>query len=417
MSRYPFTEECMMQKRLSLKTNTILNSVGSMFYLTCQWLISVLAVRLGSYDAGGIYSLALSITNVFFVMSTFAIRHFQVSDTSNKYSSTRYITTRVLTCGVGLTCCVIFTLLNSQYTAMQSWCIVLCMVFRLSEAMVDTLAAEEQKAWRMDYICVSFVLRGVLTLGGFVIVMATTHSLPLAMLTMAVLPMLVVIFHDGRTVRRIAGCNISVNWQETLSLLKEAFPLMCSSVMMTLLTTIPRYMLEYHAGSEVLGVYGALATPAVIVQMGCSFIYSPLVAPLSENWYAGKKKEFRATLIKAVGVIVALTLLMLAGASLLGCWGLNLLFGESILAYAWLLIPVLLTSLCSAMMYFFEVPLTILRRQKLMATIHAAATIATVVLSVKMIPSMGMMGVNLVMYLCAGGAAVGMGVATFILSR
>lgn len=406
-----------MQERLSLKTNTILNSIGSLFYLVCQWLVSVLAVRLGSYDAGGMYSLALSISNAFLGVCTFSIRYFQVSDTDNQYSPTRYITTRALTCCVGFVSCVVFTLLNVQYSAVQSWSIILYMLFRLTECFVDTLAAEEQKAWRMDHICVSFLLRGVLTLGSFTFVMATTHSLPLAFVAMAALSTLVVIFHDGRIVRRMTGFTFSMDRRETAALLKEALPLMLSSVTMTLLTTIPRYMLERYAGSEVLGIYGAIATPAVIVQAGCSFIYSPLVAPLSEAWHAEKRKAFRSIIFKAVAVVLALTVVMLIGASLLGRWGLNLLFGESILAYEWLLIPVLLTSLCSAMVYFFEVPMTIMRRQKLMLMVHLVAVVATVALSALLIPSMGMAGVNLVMYICAGGDALAMGVMTLVLSR
>lgn len=406
-----------MQERLSLKQNTILNSAGSLFYLVCQWLISVLAVRLGSYEDGGMYSLALSITNVFFSLCTFALRNYQVSDTHSVYSPSRYITTRVLTCSAGFTACVVFTLINSQYTAAQSACIILYMVFRLTEALVDTFAAEQQKAWRMDHICVSFLLRGVMTLGSFIVMMLLTHSLPLALMAMAACSAAVVILYDARIVRRMTGFRLHMNRRETAALLREALPLMLSSMMMTLLTTIPRYMLERSAGSEALGVYGAIATPAVIVQAGCSFIYSPLVAPLSEAYHAGKISEFRRTLLRALGVIAGLTVLMLIGASLLGHWGLQLLFGASILEHAWLLIPVLMTSLCAAMVYFFDVPLTIMRRLKLMACIHVIAIAATVTLSALLIPQMGMAGVNLVMYICAGGDALVMGVTTFLLTR
>lgn len=406
-----------MQKRLSLKQNTILNSAGSLFYLVCQWLVSVLAVRLGSYDAGGMYSLALSITNVFFSLSTFAIRHYQVSDTNCLYSPSHYVTTRVMTCAFGFAACAAFTLVNRQYTTAQCACIIFYMGFRLTEAMVDTLAAEQQKAWRMDHICVSFLLRGALTLVGFAAVMLLTGSLPLALAVMAMLSMLVVVFHDARIVHRMTDFRFDFNIRESMALLRETLPLMLSSMMMTLLTTIPRYMLERSAGSEILGIYGAIATPAVIVQAGCSFIYSPLVAPLSEAYHAGRIGEFRSTILRAIGTIAALTALMLVGASLLGRWGLQLLFGESILEHAWLLIPVLLTSLCAAMVYFFDVPLTIMRRLKTMACIHAVAIVMTVVLSALLIPRIGMAGVNLVMYICAGGDALAMGIATFLISR
>ena len=47
-------------RELSLKANVLWNSIGSMFYLGCQWLITVLVVRLSSgFDAAGLLSLAM----------------------------------------------------------------------------------------------------------------------------------------------------------------------------------------------------------------------------------------------------------------------------------------------------------------------------------------------------------------------
>ncbi|MDO4484840.1 MAG: hypothetical protein Q4C54_10595 [Clostridia bacterium] len=131
----------MTDKRLSFKKNMLFNSVGSLFYLACQWLISVFSMRLGSFYEIGILTLAASLTNFFFTLSTFGIRFFQVSDTG-KYTPGQYITTRLMTCCLGLVLCAGFVLANVQYSAFEKICIVLYMAFRLTEALVDTLAAE-----------------------------------------------------------------------------------------------------------------------------------------------------------------------------------------------------------------------------------------------------------------------------------
>ena len=77
-------------------------------------------------------------------------------------------------------------------------------------------------------------------------------------------------------------------------------------------------------------------------------------------------------------------------------------------AQNWLLIPALLTSLCSALLYFFEVPLTIMGRLKHMTAVHACAVALSLALSAVMIPRLGMNGVNLVICLTAGGDALAM---------
>ena len=378
----------------------------------------MLAVRLGSYETGGMLSLAVSLTNVFYVLATFSIRVFQASDTAGRFPASRYVSTRVVTSLFGTALCVVFTLCNRQYSAAQSWSIILYMVFKLSESLVDTLAAEQQKAWRMDYCGRSFFMRGVASLGSFVLMLVLTGSLPLALLVMAAVTMPIVLLYDWRIVTRLTGrIRLDLRRSEWQPLLAAAWPMMVNSLMMTMMTAIPKYMLERCFGSTVMGIYGSIATPAVIVQAGCSFVYSPLIAPLSEQYNRGDIAGFRKTVLTALGAVLGFTLLMLGGAAVLGEWGLRLLFGESILPYAPLLIPVLLTSLCMALLYFFEVPLTIMRRLKTMTAIHLCAIAVCAVLSLTVVPSMGMEGVNLTVYLSAGLDALAMGIAVAVLSR
>ena len=45
-------------KQLSVKANMLWNSIGSMTYLACQWLITIVVVRLSSgYEDAGLLSL------------------------------------------------------------------------------------------------------------------------------------------------------------------------------------------------------------------------------------------------------------------------------------------------------------------------------------------------------------------------
>lgn len=402
--------------RLSLGRNAMYNSLGSLFYLVCQWLLTVLAVRMGSYEDGGMLSLAISVNNFFFVVCTFSIRVYQVSDTRGRFSPGRYFSTRLLTCGLGLLLCGVFLLLNGQYNAAQRRCILFYMLFKLSEAAVDTLAAEQQKAWRMDCTCRSFLMRGVASLAVFVGVMRLWPSLPLALLLMAAVTMAIVLLYDVPVTLRLTPAKLELSPRRCMPLLRAAWPMMVNSALMTLLATIPRYLLERFAGSEVLGIYGAIATPAVIIQAGCSFVYSPLVAPLSEKYNAGDVRGFRRATARALMLILLLALVVFAGGWLLGPWGLRLIFGESIAPYTGLLQPVLLSTLCLALLYFFEVPLTIVRRLKVMTVIHLCAVAVVTVLSLLLIPTMGMDGVNLSIILAAGGDAVAMAAAAVLLT-
>lgn len=392
----------MTEKKLSIKQNLLYNSFGSMFYLVCQWLITVLVVQLSSYADAGNLSLAISITNIFFTIATFGIRTFQVSDINNKYSSSSYVTTRIITASISFTLCVGFVFLNQHYTAEQMGCIILYMVFRLSEIFVDVLHGIQQKAYRMDYIARSFVLRGVLLLSSFCLVLFFTQSLLLALTVMSLCTMAVVLFLDLPTSYRLSPFRVHIAKQDLKQILLECWPLMFNTTMITALVSIPRYFLEMFYDNQVLGFYSSVATPAVIVQTACSWIYSPLITTIAENYTKRKKKEYLTILIRAVSAIALCSVVILIGAALLGEWGLTLLFGTKILPYVYLLIPVLLTTVMIAFCYFTDMLLTITRRLKVTSLAVTCAVLAELALSVLLIQNFCMDGVNYVLYIGFG---------------
>lgn len=407
----------METKQRSLGRNMLLNSVGSLFYLICQWLLTVLVVPLGSFTDAGMLTLAISLTNVFFTLGTFGIRVFQVSDSRGEHTPSLYISTRVLTCLTATGLCMLFTLGHRQYSTAQMLCIMLYMLHRAGEALVDVLAGEEQKAYRFDYVGLSFLLRGAAMLGVFAAVMALTRNLPLALALMSAATLAVTLLCDARWVRRLTGFRLHLSLRESLPLLRQAWPLMLNSALLTLIAALPRYALEMSHGSELLGYFGSVSTPAVIIQAGCSFIYTPLVAPLTERFSRGDYSGFRTMALKALLGALGFAACMFLGAALLGRWGLQLLFGTEILPYAGYLLPVLGSTLCISLTYYFEVLLTIGRRLKTMTVIHLCAALAAAAVSALAVPALGIDGVLLALYVSMGGDMLAMGLATAVMYR
>ena len=53
-------------KEVSLKRGMVVNSIGSLTGLGCQWLITIVVVRLANgFDDAGLYSLAMSVYGIF----------------------------------------------------------------------------------------------------------------------------------------------------------------------------------------------------------------------------------------------------------------------------------------------------------------------------------------------------------------
>lgn len=398
---------------LSVQSNMFYNTLGSVIYLGCQWLISIIVVRFGSYNSAGVLSLAISITNIFSTVSTFGMRVYHVSDINGDYSESLYFKTRFLTAFSAFFFCVIFVLFNS-YSAEQMLCIIFYMVFRVIEAFSDLFQGVQQKKYRMDYICVSFVLRGVLSLGTFTVVLKFTQNLVLAVLLMALSTAVVIIFYDYIICKKLAVITEKTDFKQSLSILKECYPLMFNSMFITSLISVPRYFLEQIDGSTMLGYYSSVAMPTVVVQNLCLFIYNPLISTFSECIRDKDKKRFAKAMKSVALMFAAVIIVSFVGAAYLGEWGLKLLYTESILPYAYLFIPVMAATIMIAMVYFLTMLLTVTRNNKGMTIINGIALALDAAISPAFIKHYSLDGINYALYIAIGADIIALSVFLLI---
>ena len=77
---------------LSIRANMAWNAIGSIVNLGCQWLISILVVRLSTgFDDAGLYSLAVAIFGVFSPISQYRMYTIQISDTTGENTLGEYL--------------------------------------------------------------------------------------------------------------------------------------------------------------------------------------------------------------------------------------------------------------------------------------------------------------------------------------
>ena len=211
-------EKAQTVRRNSLEKNTLYNTAGSLFYLFCQWLLTLIVVHAGGYEDAGNFSLAMSNTNVLFTLATFGLQHYVISDRNNEFTPSEYLSTRLSTAAAAVVICAAVTLLNGRYTAEQKTCIILYMLYRAAEALIDMLQAIEYRAERMDYAFVSFILRGLGILAGFPLLLRFAGSLPQAILALAAVSFVKIMLIDGLLMKN-PGITVTVATVVCLTLL------------------------------------------------------------------------------------------------------------------------------------------------------------------------------------------------------
>ncbi|GMO45802.1 MAG: hypothetical protein Ta2G_00770 [Termitinemataceae bacterium] len=401
-----------MEQRQEIKKAFFWNSFGIIIFLFCQWLSTVLVVRLSGYEDAGNFALAMTVSNVFYCVAIYNIRAYQVSDIKTEYSDNIYATTRFFTAAVSLFFCTFF-LLITDYTVMQRLVIMCYMVMRAIEAFIDVLHGIDQKHWRMDIVGVSFILRGVFMLLFFVLIQILTDLL-FAVLGMAAVSLLVVVFFDIPMTRKFSSFSFRFEWRRIFSLLKACFPLMLIGLLNVLVLSLSRYLLERICGTEALGIYVSVVAPTLLVQVAATFVFNPLINIFAAHFKNGEFVQFRRTFIKCCALIAGFIGICLLGITFFGEWVLCLLFGESIRPYAYLLFHAVICTGLTAFIWFMTTVLTVFRDFKGVLIGNLSGFLICLLFTVSLITRHGIAGANYSLILSQGAALGILFVAYFL---
>ena len=327
----------MEEKKVSIQKSIIWNSAGSMVYLITQWLISILVVRLSGVETAGILTLAMSVNNVFYSIAMQGIRNYQVSDMKEKYTSGIYVSSRLIICILSFLVCVGYALI-AGYSYGSSLCIVAYCLFKMAEAFYDVYAGICQKKWRMDWIGKSWMVKGILSFVVFVAVLVVA--------------------------KKLDTIKIHLKEKKNITLMAECFPLLCYQTMSSVIPTIPRLVMEKILGGAALGIYGSVAAPTMIVQMGASYVFNPFITLFAEQYSSGNIRDFWKTFRKCMAAILLISVVALGGGKIFGHWGLELLYGDEVAAHEDLLLPLIGCTILTAIVWFLCALLTVVREIK-----------------------------------------------------
>lgn len=380
-------------KKKSTLANIFYNSFGTMFYYGCQWLTTLLVVRLSGYEDAGNYSLAMTFTAAFSILALFNTRQYQVSDVRGEYSERTYINSRWIAMGVSFVICLVGLACNS-YTPQQWGVILLFMLYKCAEAWIDVYHGVDQKNGRMDYICYSYMIRGVLMFGGFCGILYLTKNLVWAVGTITLVTFVIAFFYDRRIAEGFLRDEVQGFDKEAVKRLMFAMiPLVIVAVTNNLSISLPKYFLERYYDAETLGYYSSVATPSMVVQVGAATIFIPLITPLADKLKEGDKKGFTGILKKVAVVFVVLSIAAVIIAGVLGEWFLGLVFGKEILPYTYLFVPIILSTLLISINACLFPVCTVLREIKGQLAVGIAGIVSSWIASMIFVKKYSMDGV------------------------
>ena len=197
------------EKTLSIKHNMFWNTVGSLTNLGCQWLITILVVRLSDgYSAAGIYSLAMSIFNMFSQLAQYRMYTVQIADVERKNSAGEYLTFRFFTTFMAFAMLAVYSIATCRIDTVPA--VLLYALYKTAGLVIDVMHANDQVGHRMDYIGKSLIMQGIGSLLSFIVVFGLLNSLEGALLLMTVVTIGIGVIYDYPRSNRISAIKLGI---------------------------------------------------------------------------------------------------------------------------------------------------------------------------------------------------------------
>jgi O-antigen/teichoic acid export membrane protein len=387
-------------KPLSLRANFSWTFAGNLIYAASQWGILVVLAKLGSPEMVGQFALGLAIGAPVIMFANLQLRAVQATDAQREYRFADYLALRLLTT-LGALALIVGIIVVSGYaweTALVVFFIGLAKAF---EAVSDIFFGLLQQHERMDRIAKSLMIEGPVTLGVMGVVIALTGSLVLATAAMALVWGLQLALYDVRSgwlILRAQGVDARAlmrprfEWATLRRLAWLALPLGFVMMLISLNTSIPRYVIEANLGEAQLGIFAALAYLMVASAVVVNTLGQSATPRLATYLAASDRKSFIALLSKllvfgafagAIGCLIAL----IAGREIL-----TLIYNDTYGSYEFLFFLIMMVATLTHLSSFLNYGITASRKFSLQVPLQLIISVFTGLTSLLLIPDMGLAG-------------------------
>lgn len=377
------------------KKDYIWNSIGSFLQSAISPILLIVITRLNGVEDSGLFSFAMSLSVVFWAISLWGGRTYQVSDVKKEFSSGDYIVVRFISSLIVAVFSISFCIL-SGYDLIKTELIMVLVSFKILESIADSMYGVLQIHNRLYIVGISLTMKSVFGFMLFTLVDILTKNIIYGALSIFIVNIAVVIFYDIPWMKHVESVGLTKkNIMQAGKIMKKTAEVFVVVFLTMFSLNIPRYFLDkYHY--DQIGYFGIMAMPITLLTLFISFVLQPNVVNLSELLKEKKIKEFTKIVSKIDFITFTLGILFVVSSYLIGVWALNTVFGIDINNFRIDLTIMVIGAVANAFASIYVNLLIILRRFKGQFYTLLVTNILAVILSIYLIDRLAMLGSVLV---------------------
>jgi O-antigen/teichoic acid export membrane protein len=315
----------------TVRRNIASTLAGSLVFSGSQWLITVAIARLGSMAMVGQYALGLAVCSPVFAFTGLQIRAVQATDCTGAYRFSDYLTVRA----VGTVCTLAAVAAMAWLMPWHRDTVLVVLAVTCAKAVdsfSDVLYGLFQLRDRLDLIARAMSIRAVGGLAALTLSVAVSHSAAAAVASLTVVWLAALLLYERPIASRMEGGQSATPFRAASAATCRRLTVLCLPLAFVLLllgaaSSLPRVILERHAGQESLGVFAAVAAMSGAIGL----LYSALgqtALPRLARMFTGNRKQFRSAMGRMMLFSAAVGLAVMAGAWFFGVRLVTLVYGS-----------------------------------------------------------------------------------------
>lgn len=369
--------------------------LGSGIYSLATVIFVMLAKRLVGEEAGAKFYMAFTTGQMLLTIGYFEIRPFHVTDVKQQYKAKEYFGFRVISSAAMLACAVVVGIVyvvNGKADVAGFMLIITMCILKMFDGIADVFEGEFQRNDRIDISGMSMAFRTMAIMAVFSIIAWVTRNIYAASAAAAVTGLAGTAVVAVVWSRWFEPLSVSFDREKMKSLFRSTILLFIGSAMCMWLWNGTKYVVEWTLTDRDTLAYGIVFMPTMVINLGSSFVFKPMLTTLARHYEQGEYKAFAKLVAVLVATAVGITVVTLGAGAWLGIPVLSWLYDIELAPYKSVMLVLIAAGGFNAVSILFYYALTVMRLQKEIFAGYTITFVVSVILPIVMVKAMGIAG-------------------------
>ena len=347
------------------------NSIGQGAWGMVFPILTIVVTQLAGVERAGMFSFGFVVANLLYIIGTYGVRTYQVSDLDEFHAFSDYQVNRLGTCLALLAVGFLFCKVMGYEGEMFTMCMAI-FVYKAFDALGEVYEGRLQQVDKLYLGGISLAIRSVVAFLAYAIVLLVTGDLGVAAIAMAVGSGATFVFVTFPLTLLETPRSTPFNLRSVGELFRACFPVFLALFLYALIDNLPKFVMQgANLPYENQLYFNALYFPAQAILITVQLIYRPLLVKMAQAWAdESRRSRFDILIVGMMLLIVAITVVSIIFMAWIGLRIMGFLYGIDFGPYAQLAYIMLAAGGVTAAIDFLYQIITILRRQQVVLSLY-----------------------------------------------